>query len=402
MKATRFFFMCAITAIWVGISVLPATAQDTITIGFSGPLSGGGAQFGQNLKWGLEMAVDDINDMGGITVNGKAFKLRVVAMDDQFQTAMTVNNAKRLRHKENARFILNPSTGGIFGLMSINEREGFIIGAYTTTHEVVTQGNKMIFRIPAPMMAYVTAGANEALARGWKRCAMMQGAYDYGKIWSSLFQKYWESKGGEIVSNTPVDFMRVTDFYPLITKAVSAKPDVILLGSSSIPDAMQIQQARELGYKGGFLIIERGKLIEMEEHLGSLTPLNGCIGTAPAHMYPGEVIKDIGRRFKKKYGENKVYTHETSLAYSAVATYAAGIQVAQSTDDAPAIMAALKDDAKMAAVDWYAKMAPYGVNGMYSNGAMRGPVWGTIIENGQYKLFKANVLDDYYLKSYKE
>ena len=161
---------------------------------FFGPLSGGGAQFGQNLKWGLEMAVDDINDMGGITVNGKAFKLRVVAMDDQFQTAMTVNNAKRLRHKENARFILNPSTGGIFGLMSINEREGFIIGAYTTTHEVVTQGNKMIFRIPAPMMAYVTAGANEALARGWKRCAMMQGAYDYGKIWSSLFQKYWNPR----------------------------------------------------------------------------------------------------------------------------------------------------------------------------------------------------------------
>ena len=59
-------------------------AEDVITIGYSGPLSGGGAQFGLNLKWGLELAADDINDMGGVNVAGKNHKVRIVSMDDQF------------------------------------------------------------------------------------------------------------------------------------------------------------------------------------------------------------------------------------------------------------------------------------------------------------------------------
>ncbi len=402
MKIARIFLMFTMAACWLAATDLPAAAKDTITIGYSGPLSGGGAQFGQNLRWGLEMAADDINAMGGIDVKGKKFTARIESMDDQFQTALTVNNAKRLRHKDGARFIFNPSTGGIFGLMAINEKEEFIIGAYTTTHEVVTQGNKQIVRIPPPMMAYVTAGADAALAKGWKRCAMMQGAYDYGKIWSSLFEQYWTSKGGEIVSNTPVDFMRVTDYYPLLTKAVATKPDVILLGSSSIPDAMQIQQARELGYKGGFLIIERGKIEEMEAHLGALAPLNGCIGTAPASMYPGEAIADLGKRFQKKYGKDQVFTHETALAYTGALLYLAGIQAAQTTEDVKAIMAAMLDDPKMGQIKWLAKLAPYGVNGIYPNGATRGNLWDTVIEDGQYKLVKVDIPDDYYLKSYKK
>jgi branched-chain amino acid transport system substrate-binding protein len=383
-------------------AVFPVMAEETITLGFSGPLSGGGAQFGQNLKWGLEMAAEDINAMGGVSVNGEKYSVRVVGMDDQFQTAMTVNNAKRLRYKEGARFILNPSTGGIFGLMEVNTKEGFIIGAHTTTHEVVTQGNPLIFRVPAPMMGYVKAGADTAMEQGWKRCAMMPGAYDYGKIWSSLFQGYWESKGGEIVSNTPVDFMRVTDYYPLLTKAIASKPDVILLGSSSEPDAMQIQQARELGYKGGFIIIERGKLIEMEEYLGGLEPLNHCIGTAPAAMYPGDAIKELGKRFKAKYGEDRAYTHETSLAYTNALIYLAGIELAQTTEDVNAIMAAILDDEKMAGVDWFNEMAVYEPMGIYENGAVRADLWTTMVKDGQYKLFHQDIPRDYYLKSYSK
>jgi len=35
--------------------------------------AGEGPQFGQNLKWGLELAADDINALGGATVAGKKY-----------------------------------------------------------------------------------------------------------------------------------------------------------------------------------------------------------------------------------------------------------------------------------------------------------------------------------------
>ncbi len=44
---------------------------DTVTIGFTGPLSGGAALYGRNVLDGIEMAIADINEGGGITVNGQ-------------------------------------------------------------------------------------------------------------------------------------------------------------------------------------------------------------------------------------------------------------------------------------------------------------------------------------------
>ena len=47
-----------------------ARAQD-IVIGFSGPLSGPAAEYGQDMLYGIDMAVNEINAAGGITVGGK-------------------------------------------------------------------------------------------------------------------------------------------------------------------------------------------------------------------------------------------------------------------------------------------------------------------------------------------
>ena len=135
--------------------------------------------------------------------------------------------------------------------MAINEKENFIVAAYTTNQKCITSGNKLIFRGPPSLLVYVRNWADRAMAKGWKRCAMMPDAYDDGKIRSGLFQKSWEEKGGTITTNIPVHFMKVTDYYPLLTKALATNPDCILIGSSSEPDAMQIQQARELGFQNG-------------------------------------------------------------------------------------------------------------------------------------------------------
>ncbi len=361
----------------------PVRAADEIIIGYSGPLSGGGAQFGQNLKWGLELAADEVNALGGATVAGKKYKVRIVSMDDQFQTALTVNNAKRLVHQDGAKMVYNPSSGGIFGLMAINEKENFIIGAYTTNQKCITAGNKLIFRGPPSMLVYVRAWADKAMSKGWKKCAMMPDAYDYGKLWSGLFEKYWKEKGGTITSNQPVDFMKVTDFYPLLTKALADKPDCILIGSSSEPDAMQIQQSRELGFKGGFIIIERGKLDEMERIVNKMDVLNGCIGVAPFDMYPGDNVKKLSAKFHKKYGKDKVMTHETGIAYGNALMYVAAHVAAGTTTDPQKIMKAIVSGATLN-IPFAKDNDPYYTTKIYPNGAIGGKIYGTEIVNGKY------------------
>jgi branched-chain amino acid transport system substrate-binding protein len=155
MQKRKFWLFLSVVILSIFFLSSPAlvqSAEDIITIGYSGPLSGGGAQFGQNLKWGLELAADEVNDQGGALVAGKKYKVRIVSMDDQFQTALTVNNAKRLVHQEGAKMVYNPSSGGIFGLMAINEAENFIIGAYTTNQ-------KCVMSSPGPTGPWPRAGS---------------------------------------------------------------------------------------------------------------------------------------------------------------------------------------------------------------------------------------------------
>lgn len=381
--------LCAVCAAVFMLFLMAPTqtvsaADDVITIGYSGPLSGGGAKFGKNLQMGLDLAADQVNAMGGLDVAGKKYSVRVVSMDDQFQTALTVSNAKRLVHKEGAKMIFNPSSGGIFGLMSINEREKFIVCAYTTNQICVTSGNKLLYRGPPSMLAYVQAWADRAMEKhGWKTCAMMQGAYDYGKIWSGLFEKYWVEKGGTITCNIPVDWMRVSDYYPLLTKALATNPDCILLGSSSEPDAMQIQQARELGFKGGFVIIERGKLDEMEKFVKDTNVLNGCIGTAPLYFYPQKNAKKFIKRFGEKYGKDVVIAHESSIAYGSVMYYLGGMQLAGTTTDVYKIMDAMKSPELMK-VPLVKENDVYENEKIYPNGAVKGNILGVEFIKGKY------------------
>jgi len=360
-------------------------AADEITLGYSGPLSGGAAKFGFNIQWGMELAADEINAMGGVTVGGQMYKARVVSMDDRFQAALAVNNAKRLVHADGARMVYNPNTGGIFALMAINEREKFIVGAYTTTQDVVTSGNKLLFKGPLPMKAYVHAFTEKAWAHGWKVCAMMPDAYEYGKIWSGLFEKEWKAKGGTITTLIPVDFMKTTDYYPLLTKALATKPDVILLGSSSEPDAMQIRQARELGYKGGFILIERGKLDEIRTFVDNMETLNGCIGSTPLELTPRDNVKPFAEKFRKKYGADKPLATELGISYANVLIYIGAMVVSRTTTDVYKIMDAMLNKTKeVLALPFIKNNDPYGYTGAFPNGALKAKTFGIEVANGKY------------------
>ena len=388
MKKTSlwfWFFILAFMTFLIAPGQTVRAADDVITIGYSGPLSGGAAKFGLNVQWGLELAADEINALGGASVGGKKYKVRVVSMDDRFQAALTVNNAKRLVQKEGAKMVYNPNSGAIFALMAINEREKFIIGAYTTTQAVVTSGNKLLFKGPLPMQAYVHAFIERAWAHGWRTCAMMPDAYEYGKIWSGLFQKAWQAKGGTITTNIPVDFMKTTDYYPMLTKALATKPDVLLLGSSSEPDAIQIKQARELGFKGGFILIERAKLDEIRTFVDNMEILNGCIGSAPLEMTPREHIKTFAKKFRKKHGADKPLVSGTAISYANALIYVGAMVVAGTTTDVYKIMDAMLNKTKdVLDLPYIKNNDPFGYTGAFPNGALKAKDFGIEVANGQY------------------
>jgi branched-chain amino acid transport system substrate-binding protein len=77
-------------AAWTAV----ASAKD-IVVGFTGPLSGPAAEYGQDCLDGIDMAVKELNAAGGVRVNGRKYTYRLEKLDDAVDPTRAKNNAMR-------------------------------------------------------------------------------------------------------------------------------------------------------------------------------------------------------------------------------------------------------------------------------------------------------------------
>ncbi|MGU4174189.1 ABC transporter substrate-binding protein, partial [Pseudomonas aeruginosa] len=83
----------------------PALAQEVVKIGYSGPVSGGAAQYGKNVLDGMQMAVSEIN-AAAPEIGGKKVKIEIVPLDDKYNPSETAINAQRLVQQHKTAAIL--------------------------------------------------------------------------------------------------------------------------------------------------------------------------------------------------------------------------------------------------------------------------------------------------------
>jgi len=105
-----------------------------IVVGFSGPLSGPAAEYGQDCLNGIDMAIREINATGGVMADGQKFTFRLEKMDDKASPELAVANARQLLEKE-ALAIFDPVLSSAAALLKINEEEcgEFIVMGYTSS-----------------------------------------------------------------------------------------------------------------------------------------------------------------------------------------------------------------------------------------------------------------------------
>jgi branched-chain amino acid transport system substrate-binding protein len=320
-----------------------AWAQDTtVKIGFTGPLSGGAALYGKNVVNGMEMAIKEIN-AAGLEVAGKKVKLELVALDDKYAPAEAAINARRLVQQYQTPAVFVPHSGGIYAMQAFNEQEKFIVMAYSSTPKITETGNKLTIRIPPTFNSYIEPFTRYEMKKYGKKVGMLPGDHEYAKNWSALFEPAWTKAGGTVVSNNPMSYNRSADFYSGVSRVLAEKPDVLFIGGPSEPTALVAKQARELGFKGGFLIMDQAKLDEMAKVTGGLAPLEGAIGVLPVSYDDRAGPKAFAEAYRKAYGADKDPTTESSYNYALVHALAGAMKMAGTTTDAAAIRAKIGD-----------------------------------------------------------
>ncbi|MEE9914138.1 MAG: ABC transporter substrate-binding protein [Deltaproteobacteria bacterium] len=336
-KRTSFIFLTAmiLATMWVAL----AWAED-IVVGYTGPLSGPAAEYGQDCVNGIDMAINEINSRGGIMVKGKKYNFRFEKMDDKINPEISVSNARQLRKEHKAIAIFNPIFGNLTALMKINteKRNEFLVMAYTSVPTVSEMGNKLTVTLTMPFTIYTKVEADLAWERGWRKCAMVVTAGAYGEAWRKAFSYLWVKKGGIITADKPANYYTRTDFAAPLAEALATEPDFLLIGGPSATTAMIIEQARAKGFEGGFVLIDQAKLDAIQSVMQKPLGMEGSIGTAKVTDVPYPATAQFIQNYKDTYKRN--VTWESVINYTSMHALALAIAEAGSVDNVYAIRGA--------------------------------------------------------------
>lgn len=201
-----------------------AAAQD-IKIGVAGPITGPLAFLGQHIKWAGELAVDEINQKGGVL--GR--KLVFLMQDSACRPADGVASAEKLLSQDRVDVMLGDvCSGSTMAVMPIMEKAQKPFIVTISTHPDITNksgvgGNKWVFRTVAHdgMIAEVVADR----MKSFKSIAIVAEDTDYGRGAVRLMKERLPASL-KILSE---DYLKQTetDFLPILTRIRASKPDAL-------------------------------------------------------------------------------------------------------------------------------------------------------------------------------
>lgn len=222
-----------------------STASDVIKIGEYASLTGGTASFGQSSHKGTEMAIDEINEKGGVL--GK--KIQLITEDDQSKSGEPAVVVRKLLSRDQVTAVLGEvASSKSLEAAPICQAAKVPMISPASTNEKVTQVGDYIFRICFIDPFQGTVMAKFCLNHlGKKRVAILTDVkQDYSVGLAKYFREYLTANGGTIVSEQSFS-SGDKDFNAQLTAIKGASPEAVFVPAYYTEVGLIALQARELG-----------------------------------------------------------------------------------------------------------------------------------------------------------
>lgn len=226
-----------------------ATA-DNIKIALAGPVTGAVAQYGDMQMIGAKMAIEKINEAGG--VNGNI--LEGVVYDDACDPKQAVAVANKVVNDGISFVVGHLCSSSTQPASDVYEDEGVLmVTAASTSPEITTRGHQMVFRtIGLDSHQGPIAGNYVAEKIKPMNVAVIHDKQQYGEGIATSVKGTLEDKGINVVM-----FEGITsgdkDFSSLIAKLQKAKVDFVYYGGYHPELGLILRQSAEKGFKAQFM-----------------------------------------------------------------------------------------------------------------------------------------------------
>lgn len=257
MKRTVLFIMLALTMLLAACGPAAATEPDacaaelgcaviqkdqTIKIGFSGPMTGDYSQFGIDMSNAMILAIADYGDIQG-------FKFELVAEDDGGGAEGGAAVANKLVSDPTVVAMAGPAfSGATAAAMPIYEKAGIPMMSPSATNPDLTTKGSTVFNRNAFTDTEQGIGAAKYLFEnlGIKTLALMHDGTDYGQGLAQVVEESFAGFGGEIVA-----FEAVTpgesDYSAPLAAVASAKPEALYFGGYNAEASVLVNQMEQAG-----------------------------------------------------------------------------------------------------------------------------------------------------------
>jgi len=242
-------FFALVVALSLACERRSGTAEQSTTgdilVGMYGSLTGDGASFGQSSVEGAQLAVEEINNAGGVL--GR--KIRMLVEDDQSRPEEASSAVTKLITQDKVVAVLGEvASRRTLAAAPVSQKYQIPMITPASTNERVTQVGDYIFRVCFidPFQGEVLAkfAYNDLKAR--KVAVLKDIQQDYSVGLTDSVQKTFTKLGGQVLD--PVSYSSGdADFRAILTQVRAQKPDVIFAMSYYPEAAIIVRQARELG-----------------------------------------------------------------------------------------------------------------------------------------------------------
>ncbi len=238
-----------IGAIWYGLTRKPAE-EGVIKIGFIGPLTGDAAGLGQNTRAGVELAVEQINEAGGI--NGR--NLEVIFEDGMCNPKESTNAANKLVNVDKVPVII----GGLcssetLAAAPIAESGKTVLFSSCSSNPDVTNAGDYVFR-DYPCDSFQGKKAAEIAYADFetRNAAILYCLSDWCVGLDQIFKETFEGLGGTIVAEESYE-QTSRDLRTQLTKIKATNPELIYFVGYTEATIVGLKQIKELGIEATLL-----------------------------------------------------------------------------------------------------------------------------------------------------
>lgn len=313
-----------------------SNGEEVFLIGGIGPLTGPAASYGESVKQGAEIAIEEINNAGGVKVGDVTYTFDLAFEDDEASEEKSPQAYNALMDKEINGLMGCVTSGASIAISDLTAADGILQISPSGSAEGVTANDnafRVCFSDPEQGVAMADYAVNTL---GYKKIAVIYNAADeYSTGIQETFEEEVTALGGSIVASESFNTNDV-EFNTQLTKIKATDAEAIYV-PAYYQDATYItKQAKDMGIDLQFLGSDGWDGV-----LGTVTDastVEGCIFTSPfCASVDEEHVVSFVEAYKAAY--DAVPDQFAADGYDTVYTFKAAMEEAGNIESADMIAA---------------------------------------------------------------